>query len=419
MDLVVGACTTGVKPTKKFRHRNSHNDNEEEQFPSVDHNTEIRRKLRVLPFSSNKATTIAIATMAIYAAQRWNGSMASRSYMISAVLALVMTQRDFCSAFLAPNIARHARQHVGVTTEALAPTWQQQQYQQQQKTSSPWLTSTSHSVWWFAGSESTESVDAGADSCELVAVRIERPTSNSRRVFGEITVPVPLFDVWAILTDYDKLSVHVPNLVESKIIRKPASGEQGDGSFSCRLFQRGAQKIVGFEFGASVTMDMQEKMASSTSMLPSVGSSPKASATRQDANGVSHVKNERKIIFKCVESMFFSEFDGEWVAKEQLGTSGKLETLLSYVVTVRPNGPVPVGALEWRIREDVPTNLRAVKAAAMNVGYEGVMASRQPGRINVRASGTKTRAALDRLTANVRSSVQWDTTETMAAYLNE
>jgi hypothetical protein len=350
--------------------------------------------------------------MAISATQR---TMASRSYMVAAVLALVLTQQNFCSAFLAPNIARHARQQAVGVTES---TWQQQRLVSEQ-TSSPWQTSTSHSVWWFAGSEAAESVDAGADSCELVAVRIERPSGNSRRIFGEITVPVPLFDVWAILTDYDKLSVHVPNLVESKIIRKPAYGEQGDGSYSCRLFQRGAQKIVGFEFGASVTMDMQEKMASSTSMLPSVGSSPKASATRQDANGVSHVKNERKIIFKCVESMFFSEFDGEWVAKEQLGVSGKLETLLSYVVTVRPNGPVPVGALEWRIREDVPTNLRAVKAAAMNVGYEGVMASRQPGRINVRASGTKTRAALDRLTANVRSSVQWDTTETMAAYLNE
>jgi hypothetical protein len=372
--------------------------------------------------------------MAIYyATQGWSGS--TSTYMVSAVLALVLlTQPDshFCSAFLAPNTARHnARQHAG---EALAPTWQQHQHQPQHqqrlrlvseqrtptsKSSSPWQTSTSHSVWWFTGSEASESVDAGADSCELVAVRIERPTSNSRRVFGEITVPVPLFDVWAILTDYDKLSVHVPNLVESKIIRQPVTGEQGDGSFSCRLFQRGAQKIVGFEFGASVTMDMQEKMASSTSMLPSLSYGPKASATRQDANGVSRVKNERKIVFKCVESMFFSEFDGEWVAKEQLGASGKLETLLSYVVTVRPNGPVPVGALEWRIREDVPTNLRAVKAAAMNVGYEGVMASRQPGKINMRASGTKTRVALDRLTANVRSSVQWDTTETMAAYLNE
>ena len=31
---------------------------------------------------------------------------------------------------------------------------------------------------------------------------------------------------------------------------------------------------------------------------------------------------------------------------------------------IRPRGPVPVAALEWRIREDVPTNLLAVRAAA-------------------------------------------------------
>ncbi len=32
--------------------------------------------------------------------------------------------------------------------------------------------------------------------------------------------------------------------------------------------------------------------------------------------------------------------------------------------------------MEWRIREDVPTNLRAVKRAAMEVGMNGVTKSR-------------------------------------------
>ena len=32
--------------------------------------------------------------------------------------------------------------------------------------------------------------------------------------------------------------------------------------------------------------------------------------------------------------------------------------------------------MEWRIREDVPTNLRAVKRAAMDVGMNGVMESK-------------------------------------------
>ena len=37
---------------------------------------------------------------------------------------------------------------------------------------------------------------------------------------------------------------------------------------------------------------------------------------------------------------------------------------LSYRVNITPRGLVPVPALEWRIREDVPVNLRAVKAAS-------------------------------------------------------
>jgi hypothetical protein len=41
--------------------------------------------------------------------------------------------------------------------------------------------------------------------------------------------------------------------------------------------------------------------------------------------------------------------------------------------------------LEWRIREDVPTNLRAVKKAAMEVGMSGVMES-QHSSVNAQSS---------------------------------
>jgi len=88
---------------------------------------------------------------------------------------------------------------------------------------------------------------------------------------------------------------------------------------------------------------------------------------------------ERRIGFKCVDSQFFSEFDGEWRAVQSSmpdPLTGLATTTVSYVVDVRPKGPVPVAALEWRIREDVPTNLRAVKKAAVDVGYDGVMTMR-------------------------------------------
>ena len=113
--------------------------------------------------------------------------------------------------------------------------------------------------------------------------------------------------------------------------------DDGDAEEEVRLFQKGAQKIIGFEFGASVTMDMKECF---------------------DSGKV------RRITFKCIESRFFSQFDGEWKLEEDKETG---ETKISYVVLVRPKGPVPVMALEWRIREDVPTNLRSVKYASEKV----------------------------------------------------
>lgn len=231
-------------------------------------------------------------------------------------------------------------------------------------------TSTALSVWWFGGTPSSEPTSDSDESCELVAVRIERTSPNSRRIGGEITVDCPIDDVWAILTDYDNLCTHVPNLVESRRVdghSVSSGGEQGDGSYTCRLFQKGSQKIIGFNFAASVTMDMVEAITSGDRMMG------------EPLNADEMVSEERSIGFKCVESQFFTEFDGEWRVRQSLlpdPLTGQVSTTVSYVVDVRPKGPVPVAALEWRIREDVPTNLRAVKKAAIDVGYYGVMSTR-------------------------------------------
>jgi Polyketide cyclase / dehydrase and lipid transport len=254
---------------------------------------------------------------------------------------------------------------------------------------------TELNVWWFGGTENKDLEDE--DSCELVAVRIERTSPNSRQISGEITVPTPLSDVWAILTDYNRLAIHVPNLVESKIISSKGMGTQGDGQYQCRLYQKGAQKIIGFEFGADVTMDMTEKVV----------------ADAPSSRHASNILQERKIVFKCVDSMFFSNFDGEWCAAEMVGENGEEMTQLTYSVDVRPNGPVPVAALEWRIREDVPTNLRAVKRAAMTVGEAGVQATRRSRR-SLQESVRRT-VHFDRQTAIPK--MNWGEDETMARYL--
>jgi hypothetical protein len=285
-------------------------------------------------------------------------------------------------------------------------------------------------VWWFGGTEQNE-INDDEESCELVAVRIERTSANSRRIAGDITVQAPLEDVWAILTDYNRLATHIPNLVESKIVTRNSPGQNGDGLFKCRLYQRGAQKIIGFEFGASVTMDMAEQI---------VPVANRRDMIEMASGGLPFSPQEKRIRFKCVESQFFSEFDGEWKAKEQIGPDGQIETVCYYVVDVRPKGPVPVAALEWRIREDVPTNLRAVKAAAMSVGAAGVLALNNGGAGGIHQARRSTNGAMSSAAKSTRADGKasvnkkrqeaykpaqpllpvmsdWDRDETMAKYL--
>jgi len=294
------------------------------------------------------------------------------------------------------------------------------------------IPSTQLNVWWFGGTDNS-AVTEDDELCELVAVRIERPTSNSRQIAGNIVVRKPVEDVWAILTDYDNLSIHVPNLVESRQVNPQLTltSEPGDGSYNCRLYQKGAQKIVGFEFGASVTMDMSEKI------------------TKRDTPD-----ELREIGFKCVESQFFSEFDGYWRVSPTIDPEDPTQPAsnVEYVVLVKPKGPVPVAALEWRIREDVPTNLRAVKLASLELGLQGVLELRQKlrserdgqvpqpsdmrrrvGRITSAASATRRSvgASLETALVNAQSvrqerqftsrlapvRVSWEEDETMAKYL--
>lgn len=72
---------------------------------------------------------------------------------------------------------------------------------------------------------------------------------RSRRISAAIVIQRPPEDVWRILTDYDRLSEHVPNLVASRRVAHPNK---------IRVYQEGAQKIFGFDFSASLVMDMQE-----------------------------------------------------------------------------------------------------------------------------------------------------------------
>ena len=161
---------------------------------------------------------------------------------------------------------------------------------------------------------------------------------NSRDISSSIIINATPAQVWSIITDYDNLATYVPNLVESSRRPHPSDG--------IRVFQEGAQNITGFDFRASLTMDMAE-------------------TADEGANAPTRLK------FSLVESAVFAEFDGVWrvqpysrVRSRTDPSSFEYRSKLTYSVHITPRGLVPVPVIEWQVREEVPNNLMAVKVEA-------------------------------------------------------
>lgn len=156
-----------------------------------------------------------------------------------------------------------------------------------------------------------------------VKVLIDAPARNKRVISASNLINAPLHVVWGLLSDYDRLADHIPNLALSQQKPHPKDG--------IRVEQCGAQSILGFEFRASLVMDMKE---------------------------VNHCSHEwRAIEFDLVTSRDFKEFEGVW----RMESIDQHKTALYYSVSIIPKGLVPVRAIEWRISEDVPGNMDAVR----------------------------------------------------------
>ena len=187
-----------------------------------------------------------------------------------------------------------------------------------------------------------------ASSSSSTEVVVETPSFNSRKITASIVVNSPLEDVWNILTDYNRLAERVPNLVKSYIVPTDPytlnnnNNGLGLGSSSMksknnvRIFQEGAQKIIGFDFRASLTMDMKEEDYGDA---------------RTTAGGD---VQERRLYFKLVDgqSRMFSAFDGNWHIRAQSHSKEfdpltndyqhRHKTVLTYTVLVKPKGPVNI-----------------------------------------------------------------------------
>ena len=70
---------------------------------------------------------------------------------------------------------KHRQQYYDAITTSYIP----KQHQSSQSTS------TSLNVWWFGGTPDASETSTSGEECELVAVRIDRTSANSRRIAGK------------------------------------------------------------------------------------------------------------------------------------------------------------------------------------------------------------------------------------------
>jgi len=175
-----------------------------------------------------------------------------------------------------------------------------------------------------------------------VELVIEAPTLNTRQVSASIIIDSSIDNIWSILTDYNNLSTYIPNVTQSYLIDVP------DDPNKVRLFQEGSQNIAGFNFRAHLIMDISELQCDEGENL-----------------------KEKTLSFKLVKSPIFESFHGKWNLKynscikeyDNINKNYfyKCKTKLSFDVFIEPRGRVPITLLEWRMREDIPTNLRGIE----------------------------------------------------------
>ncbi|WP_320668042.1 SRPBCC family protein [Prochlorococcus sp. MIT 1307] len=158
---------------------------------------------------------------------------------------------------------------------------------------------------------------------QTIEQTMERLPNGTRRLAALLRTPISIDSIWNILTDYDNLSNHIPNLVSSKVISRDAN--------RVHLAQVGAQKLMGLRFSAQVQLELIEN---------------------RDLGVLS---------FHLIKGDF-RRFEGLWKMKQLKENNG---TCLLYELTVQGCLGMPVALIEQRLRGDLKTNLLAVEQAAL------------------------------------------------------
>lgn len=161
-----------------------------------------------------------------------------------------------------------------------------------------------------------------SQACQLDTIQqvMERLPGGCRRLAVQLRLDLDPDAIWAVLTDYDRLSSFIPNLQSSRLLwrRDAVVG----------LEQEGAQRFMGMQFKARVQLQLTEQLEQWT------------------------------LSFVMLKGDF-RRFEGAWkICHNDSGTS------LLYELTVQGCVGMPIGLIEQRLQEDLAANLRAVQQEA-------------------------------------------------------
>ncbi len=148
---------------------------------------------------------------------------------------------------------------------------------------------------------------------------------GTRRLAAQLITPSDSECLWSVLTNYNKLSDFIPNLISSKVVSRKEN--------QIYLKQIGSQEFLGFNFSAEVFIKLIEDKKNGT------------------------------LSFSLIKGDF-RKFDGSWKITNAPSVKG---SSLTYELIVQGCFGMPVALIEKHLRKNLTTNLLAVEKAALEI----------------------------------------------------
>jgi len=162
---------------------------------------------------------------------------------------------------------------------------------------------------------SQESVNhSKKDDYRTIEQTMEKLSGGTRRLAAQLTTSASFDSLWNVLTDYDRLSLYIPNLLSSKKIYQKGN--------NVHLKQVGAQDFLCMKFSAEVTISLFED------------------------------KELGLLKFNLIKGDF-RKFEGSWKIQNIKDTS---KNSLIYDLTVQGCHWMPIGMIEKRLKKDLSEN---------------------------------------------------------------